>query len=101
MNHIVLVLKRPFNQQEPASGDHYPVSVVEIWRHNHIGDARLIFHRNEDEPLRGEWIAEGFDFPAFPREIPEGWVRAVNPRLTLSRYPCRRARRVFLPQKEQ
>lgn len=44
MDYIVLILEWAFHEQKPAARDYYPVSVVEIGRHNHVGDAGLIFH---------------------------------------------------------
>ena len=49
MNHVVLILQRSFDEQKSAARHHQPVALVKIGRDDHVGDARLIFHRDEDE----------------------------------------------------
>ena len=49
MEDSVLILERFFDKEEFAAANHESVAVVEIGRDNHVGNAGLVFHRDEDE----------------------------------------------------
>src|ERR1700721_2941019 len=53
MNDTVLVLQWSFRQDEFGAGDDQPLSLIEIRRDDDIGNARLLFHRKEDESFGG------------------------------------------------
>ena len=51
MNHAVLILERPFDQQEAAAGDDDAVALEDIGGEDDVGDAGFIFEGEEDEAL--------------------------------------------------
>jgi hypothetical protein len=46
VNHVVLILKRTFEQKKPAVRHDEPVAFIEIGRDDHVGDACLIWQRS-------------------------------------------------------
>lgn len=53
VDYAVLILKFAFDQQKFAASDDQAVSIIEVGCNDHIGNARLVFHRDENESLRG------------------------------------------------
>ena len=51
VNHAVLILQRPFDQQEAAARDDDAVALEDIGSKDDVGDAGFIFEREEDEAL--------------------------------------------------
>jgi hypothetical protein len=76
VDHIILILERPLNQQESTPGDNHAIPVIKIRGHNDVRNPRLILHRDEDESLRrtralaGDHAArrsDKFSIPAMPQ----------------------------------
>ena len=61
VNHVVLVLERPFDKEKLAARDNQSVPVVKIWCNYDVGDASLVLHRNEDKSLGCAWPLPGDD----------------------------------------
>src|ERR1700733_13001947 len=49
VNHAILILEWPFDQQKFATRDQQAVAVVKIRRDDDIGDASFVFQGKEDE----------------------------------------------------
>src|SRR6266702_2777597 len=50
MNDAVLILQWTFGKDELAACDDQPLPFVKVGRYDDVGDAGLVFHRQEDEP---------------------------------------------------
>src|SRR5438477_6564310 len=52
MDYVVLILKRAFDQKESAARDDEPILFIKIRCDDHVRNAGLVLHRDEDEALR-------------------------------------------------
>jgi hypothetical protein len=72
---VVQILKDTFNQQELATREGQTVALVAIRRHDHIGDASLIVHRQRDEFLCRAWALPGKHAPCGPHKLSIAYIK--------------------------
>ena len=63
VDDAVLVLHMPCDKQKSAARDDHPVTLKNIRRENHVGDASFIFKREEDEAFGCAGTLAGDDAP--------------------------------------
>src|SRR6202050_1619064 len=49
MKDAILILQWTFGKDELAACDNQPLAFIESRRHDNVGDAGLVFHRQEDK----------------------------------------------------
>jgi hypothetical protein len=64
VNYAVLILEQTFDRKESGACDDDAVTFKNVGSEDNVGDAGLIFKREEDEPFGGAWTLAAITHPA-------------------------------------
>jgi len=91
VNHVILILQRPFDKKKLAARDYQAVLFINIRRHDHVGDSRLVFHGDKNETLRGPWAWRAMTQPAARTNTPlRQWRKSSEDKIPCERSSARR-----------